>query len=235
MRFDLERNLAETEDFLARQLSSRAAREAQKRKVQRGIGEVLRRMRRSALLTLLMLTALIAYSIVVEPISLLTWLVALPTVFLAAMVALFWPSRRRAQPAPEAGHMPARLDDLARESEEWLLERCRDLPRAALPSVDRILSRLNDLQPALERLPPDSPLAGETHRLIGQHLPRLVDTYLALPPASRDPRLENSHRLAESLDIVADELDRLCSEIGRDCSLSFETQRRFIETRYRDQ
>jgi hypothetical protein len=91
------------------------------------------------------------------------------------------------------------------------------------------------MQPDLSTLSADAPLGGETHRLIGQHLPRLVDTYLALPPRSRDARSENSRRLAESLDIVAEELGRLSAEVHHDRTLHFETQRRFIETRYKDE
>ncbi len=234
MRLDFERALGETEDFLFRQLSSRAAREAQKRKVQRGINEVFRRVRRFAIVMLLLLTALVTYSIFVDPIGILTWFVALPTVFLASAVALFWPSSRR-QPRFEQREAAPQLDLLAGRIEEWLLERCRDLPRTALPAVDTILSLLNEMRPDLSALSPDTPFGGETQRLVGQHLPRLVDTYLALPPRSRDARSENSRRLAESLDIVAEELGRLSSEVHRDRTLHFDTQRRFIETRYKDE
>ena len=232
MRFDIERALGETEDFLHRQLSSRAAREAQKRKVQRGINEVFRRVRRSAIVMLLLLSALVTYSIFSGGIDIFTWFIALPTVFLAAMIALFWPSSR-AQPRFEQREAPLQLGILAGRIEDWLLERCRDLPRAALPAVDKILSRLKEMQPDLAALPPDTPIGGETQRLIGQHLPRLVDTYLALPPGSRDASSENSRRFAESLNIVAEELGRLSSEVHRDHSLHFDTQRRFIETRYK--
>jgi hypothetical protein len=234
MRFDFERALGETEDFLFRQLSSRAAREAQKRKVQRCINEVFRRIRRSAIVLLLLLTALVTYSIFVGGIDILTWFIALPTVFLASVIALFWPSSRR-QLQFEQREAEPQLGTLAGRTEEWLLERCRELPRAALPAVDRIISRLGEMRPDLSALSPDTPVGGETQRLIGQHLPRLVDTYLALPHGSRDARSENSLRLAESLDIVAEELGRLSSEVHRDRSLHFETQRRFIETRYKDE
>ena len=232
MRFDLERTLADTEDFLFRQLSSKAAREAQKRKVTRGINEVFRRVRRATLVTVSLLVALIGYSIFVDPIGLLTWLVALPTIFLISMLSLFWPSRRREALPPRAEEVQPQV--LASRAEEWLLERCPDLPRSALPAVDTILSRLGEMQPDLAAMPADSPLAGETHRLLGQHLPRLVDTFLALPPSAREPRSENSRRLTESLGIVAGEIGRLSAEVSSERTLSFDTQHRFIETRYRD-
>jgi len=232
---DFDRALGETENFLQRQLGSRAAREAQKRKVKRGIEEVVRRIRRATLLFVVLLGSLIGYSILVSPIGLLTWLLILPFLFLATMLALFWPSRRKREaplPAASGSAARSRLDLLARDTEEWLLERCPALPRPALPAADAILDRLRDLQPDLAALPRESPLAGEADRLVGGHLPRLVDSFLELPPAARDPRGENSRRLAESLGVVTDELDRLSGEIGRERRLGFETHHRFIETRY---
>lgn len=234
MPFDFERALLETEDFLHRQLSSKAAREAHKRKVQRGISEVLRRVRRAAIVMVGLLAALVAYSIFVDPIGILTWFVALPTVFLAAMLALFWPSSRAPEPLARRAEV-LKPQVLASRTQEWLLDRCPELPRPALPAVDTILSRLREMQPELATLPADAPLAGETRRLLGEHLPRLVDTFLALPPSARAPRSENSGRLAESLGIVADEVTRLSSQLSRDRTLSFDTQRRFIETRYGDE
>ncbi len=233
MPFEIDRALTETEDFLRRQLGSRAARESQKRKVQRGIREMLRRMRRSALLFVGLLTALIVYSIVVAPIGFLTWFVALPTVFLIALLALFWPSRRRHR-SFEASDTPARLEAAAARTEEWLLERCPELPRQTLPAVDTILVTLSELQPGLAALPKGTPIEGEARRLICQHLPRLVDSYLDLPPAERGSRSESTVRLTESLEIVADELMRLSADITQNRRLGFDTQHRFIETRYRD-
>lgn len=234
MPIDFDRALTETEDFLRRQLGSRAARESHKRKVQRGIQEVFRRIRRSALVFVALLTALIAYSIVVAPIGLLTWMFALPTIFLIAALVLFWPSGARRHEAQFDTDTPARLEAAAAETEDWLLRRCQQLPRQALPPVDTILVTLSEMQPALSSLPRNTPLEGEARRLICQHLPRLVDSYLDLPPSARGPRSESTDRLVDSLEIVADELARLSGEIGQNRQLGFDTQRRFIETRYRD-
>jgi hypothetical protein len=233
MRRDVERALLETEDFLHRQLGSAAARELSKRKVKRGMSEVLRRVRRAALIVLVLMAALIGASIFTS-IGFFTWLLAIPTIFLAALISMFWPSRRSRREearSPAAGGAPAELPLLAGRTEEWLLERCQYLPRPALPAADFILGRLRELQPELARVNPQAPVAGEAQRLIGQHLPRLVDAYLELPP--HDQGGENSRRLAESLDTVAEELDRISEDICRERGLSFETQTRFIESRYR--
>jgi hypothetical protein len=232
---DFERALGDTEDFLRRQLGSRAAREAQKRKVQRGIGEVMRRIRRATLLFLGLIGALLIADLTFADVGFL-WLVALPTFLIASLLALFWPSRRAPARSPSADLAPSEhLDELAGRTENWLLERCSELPRAALPAADTILIRLREMQPGLARLPAEVAVAGEARRLIGRHLPRLVDCYLELPPERRQPQGENERRFAESLEIVADELDRLSGEISRDRLTEFETQRRFLETRYRDE
>ena len=232
---ELERALVETEDFLIRQLGSRAAREASKRKLKRGAAEALRRLRRAGLIFVLLLLALVVWAVAVSPIGFFTWLVALPAVFLAAAISMTFATRgaRRPEAPTEAAVARIPLPTLAGRCEQWLLDRCEELPRAALPAADLILARLQHLQPGLAELPEGSPLHGEVRRLVGGHLPRLVDSYLALPPEARAPGSENDARIAESLDVVAGELTRLCGEIDGCRAASFEIVHRFIETRYR--
>src|SRR5690606_16261484 len=80
MAFELERVLYETEDFLRRSLGgASAAREAKKRKAKRAFEEAMRRVRRAGFLFVGIVAALIAWSLFVAPIGLLTWIVALPT------------------------------------------------------------------------------------------------------------------------------------------------------------
>lgn len=233
---DLERTLVDTEDFLLRQLGSRTAREASARKLKRGAAEAFRRVRRAGLIFVVLVLALIAASAFGAGIGFFTWLVALPVIFLAAALSMTFPTRAARPPqapTPEAvAQIP--LPILAGKCETWLLDRCDELPRAALPAADLIVGRLRHLQPALADVPAASPLHGEVRRLVGGHLPRLVDSYLALPPQARDPRSENSRRLAESLDAVAEEMSRLCGEIDGCRATSFEIEHRFIESRYRE-
>ena len=234
MGFDLERVLHETEDFLRRNvIRSRAAQEAKKRRAQRKMQEALRRVRRAGLILVALLGALVLASILLGSFGLLTWLVAIPTALLFALISLSWPTRRR--PQPVAADVPGvSLADMARRAEEGLLDRSDQLPGRALGASDAIISRLNELQPHLDALDPHSTLAGDARRLICQHLPRLVDTYLDLPASARAPNSEPSRRFAESLGIVAGEMDDLLEQCCRDRHLSFDTQHRFIETRYRE-
>jgi hypothetical protein len=149
------------------------------------------------------------------------------------LISLSWPTRRR--PEPVAADAPgASLAEMARRAEEILLDRSDQLPGRALGASDAIISRLNELQPHLDTLDPDSMLAGDARRLICQHLPRLVDSYLDLPFERPCAQREPSRRFAESLGIVAREMDDLLEQCCRDRHLSFDTQHRFIETRYRE-
>ena len=233
MGFELERVLHETEDFLRRNLGSQSRREAKKRKLRRKFEEWMRRVRRAGLILAGLLLALIAFSLFVDPIGFFTWLVALPTVFLVAFLSLFFGSGKRAR-AEDTTAAPLPLGELAARAEEGLLDRSQELPGRALPAADAIMTRLAELQPHLGTLDPQSMLAGDARRLIGQHLPRLVDSYLDLPPSARTPASESSERFTESLGIVASELDTLLDQCCRDRHDGFETQRRFIESRYRN-
>lgn len=234
MGFELERVLYETEDFLRRHVGSPARRAANKRRARRKLEEFGRRLRRAALLTAGLLATLVVVSILVGGIGFLTLVVALPMILLFALVALFWPTGRRAEAASLEGPGAASLAELALRAEEALLDHCGALPGRALPAVDRVIAGLAELQPHLAALDPGSLLAGEARRLIGQHLPRLIDSYLDLATGERGPASESSQRLIESLGIIADELGELVRQATREKHLNFETQRRFIESRYKE-
>ncbi len=196
----------------------------------------MRRVRRAGLLFAGLLLALLGWSLFGGEVGFLTWIMAIPIALLIAFLSLFFGSGRREPPTVEtaaASSMP--LAELAARAEEALLDRTDALPGRALPAADAIMARLNALQPHLGALEPSSLVAGDARRLIGQHLPRLIDSYLDLPDSARAPGSESSQRFAESLGIVAGELDSLLETCCRDRQIDFDTQQRFIETRYRDE
>lgn len=221
---------------MRRQFGSSAAREANKRRLERGVRAVGRRLRNSAIAFLAMLLLIIA-GIATGYLGIVTTVLALIATFIITVLVLFWPSSGRAR--DEAGPVidvsaSHRLDRLASQTEDWLVQRARALPHEAGPALDRIVARLRDLEPALAATSSDTANGGEAQRLIGQHLPGLVNTWLGLPPQERQPGAEHNRRLADSLIIVADELDHLCEKVGCERIASFDVERRFIETRYRD-
>lgn len=236
MSFELEQVLCDTEDFLRRAIGSPTRRAAKQRRMRRRLEEFGRRAKRSAFVFTALLALLVAFAFV-SPLSLLLWIVALPTILLIAGVLMFQPTRHARRLEAEARAAPESLPlaGLVVRAEEALLDRCSDLPGRALPAVDRIIASLRELQPHLAAVGPrDEALAGEVRRLAGRHLPQLVDSWSALPASARAPRSESSRRVTESLGIVADELDHLLARCCRGVQGEFDTQSRFIEARYRE-
>lgn len=211
-------------------MKSRATREAERRARKRQAQELARRFGRAAMVTGASGAGVLGYGLAVAPVGASGLIAAGAATIAAATAALLWPSRRR--PEGAAALTMVGLGTLTQEAEDWLLRQRGQLPGRAAPAIDAILTRLHDIQPHLAALDPNAPLAGEARRLIGEHLPRLVDSYLGVPASARDANREIAVRLIDGLGIVAGELQRLCEEVGRDRLLSFETQGRFLETRY---
>lgn len=236
MSFELERVLYETEDFLRRAIGSPTRRAAKKRRMQRKMEELGRRARRSGIVAAALLIILLGFSLY-SPGIFFAWLFAVPVILFVAIILMFQPTRQAQRLETEARLTPQTLPlpELAIRAEDGLLDRCNELPGRALPAADRIMANLRELQPHLPALgPQDAALEGELRRLIGQHLPQLVDSWLALPAPARTAGSESSRRLTESLGIVADEMDHLLERCCREVQSDFDTQSRFIETRYRE-
>ncbi len=228
---DTERALERAEEFLRRHMKSKAAREAERRQRRRQWQELTRRLGRAVAVTGASGAGIVGYGLAVAPVG-ATGLIAVGAATVAAATGmLLWPTRRQA----ETGTLALTpLDTLATDAEDWLVRQRPKLPSRAAAGVDAVLVRLHDLQPQLVQLDSNAPLAGEARRLIGEHLPRLVDSFLGVPAASRQANPEIERQLLDGLRIVADELTRLAQEVGRDRLLDFKTQGRFLETRYGD-
>ncbi|HMJ93782.1 MAG TPA: hypothetical protein VK472_06760, partial [Allosphingosinicella sp.] len=100
--------------------------------------------------------------------------------------------------------------------------------------LDAIFVHLADLEPGLGDVSPSSTLAWEARRLLGDHLPRLVHAYCELPAAARDQDPAHGQRLVSGLVTLVDALAQLSKEVNRDRLMRFETQGRFLDSRYRD-
>ena len=213
-------------------------------RLQRGLRSIFVRMRRAGITFVVLFAALVIYMLGSAGVGFFTFLLAMAGIVMLSLTAMALPvrDRTRRKPAKEDwaprpivdGGPAVRLDRLTEQTENWLLTRCRALPSAAGPALDRIIHRLRDLQPSLATVKTETPLGGEAQRLIGQHLPDLVTTYLSLPPGERSFHDETSRRLADSLGIVADQMDDLCERVRTERLMGFEAERRFIESRYRD-
>lgn len=227
MVFDINQALQQAEEFLRRNIKSKAVREAEKRRRERQAREAMRRFGRSAAVMGASGAGIVGYGVAVAPIGFTGLVAACTATVIAASATLLWPTRK----AKGGALAEADLGDLVLAAEDWLLRKRPVMPVRALPAFDTILARLHDLHPHLAGADPSTLAAGEVRRLVGGHLPRLIDSYLTMPSTARDSTAERG--LVEDLRTLADEITRLCHEVGRDSLFTFETHRRFIESRYR--
>jgi len=230
MGFDLAGMIRQADEYFRLHLKSKAVREAEKRRAERQSREAGRRMKRAALVGGTSGAGIIGYSQLVAPLAGPALAAAAGAALLLAIGALARPSRRR---PGDGDFSQAELAALPGEAEDWLLARRDRLPVDCRPLLDRIFRRLGDLQPHLGTLPPHSGAAWEARRLLGDHLPRLILAYEAIPALAREQDGEVGARLRGGLATLADALDQLCREICRAPLMTFETQGRFIEARYR--
>jgi hypothetical protein len=112
------------------------------------------------------------------------------------------------------------------------------LPAPAARQVDRIGTTLPLLEQRLAELDPLDPIAQDARRLMGKHLPDLIDRYERVPAAYRQEKdgegLTVDERLVASLDAARTALDDVADRLSRSDREAFETQGRFIESRYKD-
>ena len=231
MGIDLAGLWRQADEYIRLHIKSKAVRDAEKRRTERQSLEAGRRLKRAALVGGASGAGIAGYGLLVAPLAGPALVAAGGAAVLAVAIALSRPSGPR---GTDGDFSQAELAALPGEAEDWLLARRDGLALDARPQLDRIFRRLGDLQPHLATLPPHSTAAWEARRLLGDHLPRLILAYEAIPPSARTEEAEVAARLCRGLATIADALDQLCREVCRDPLMSFETQGRFLEARYRD-
>jgi len=115
----------------------------------------------------------------------------------------------------------------------------RALPAPAQAQLDGISSILPSLKQTLERVDTFDPRAQDARRLMSIHLPGLIDRYGNVPTAYRKEQDGEGktvdERLVESLAAARSALDEVSEQLARQDLAAFETQGRFIKSRYGDQ
>ena len=144
--------------------------------------------------------------------------------------------RATATPAPSAdlpnGAMVDRFDS-------YIYKVRRALPAPAQAQLDGISSILPSLKQTLERVDTLDPRAQDARRLMSIHLPGLIDRYGNVPTAYRKEQDGEGktvdERLVESLAAARSALDEVSEQLARQDMAAFETQGRFIKSRYGEQ
>ena len=123
---------------------------------------------------------------------------------------------------------------------DTLLARKRGaLPAPAASRIDAISRQLPLLESRLAETETLDPLAQDARRLMGKHLPELIERYERVPAAYRAERdgegLTVDERLVQGLSAANAALDDLGRKLAREDMAAFETQGRFIESRYKEE
>src|SRR3954469_3729004 len=134
-------------------------------------------------------------------------------------------------------------DDMPNQAVVQRLDSLLVRKRAALPApaarrIDAISQQLPLLESRLGQTEMLDPLAQDARRLMGKHLPELIERYERVPAAYRAERdgdgLTVDERLVQGLDAAKAALDDLGRKLAHEDLAAFETQGRFIESRYKE-
>ena len=212
--------------------SVRAAARRERQRLNAGLGRTFGRIG-MAILAISIVTIIIG---LITPIGMFGFLAAVGLA--VGVAALLVVSSKRQIEAPNVspdlpnGQMVQRFDS-------YLFRTRRALPAPAQAEVDHLSAMLPPLRQTLERVADGDPNAQDARRLMSTHLPGLIDRYLHVPQAYRSERdgedVSVDERLVEALAAGRVALTEISEKLARADMAAFETQGRFIQSRYKDE
>ena len=221
-------------DRVMRQLDERegAVREAARRERQRLNTDLMLRFSRIgvAIGIISIITIVVGF---IQPIGMFGFLAAVGVAIGIAALLGFMPSGKNDPTAPPAdlpnGEMVQRFDS-------YLYRQRAALPPPARAEIDALSRILPSLKQTLERVDDLNPDAQDARRLMSVHLPGLIERYANVPPAYRSQKdgedVTIDERLVEGLHAGRDALAEVAEKLARSDMAAFETQGRFIKSRY---
>ena len=169
------------------------------------------------------------------PIGMFGFLAAVGLAIGVAALLAFSPSAERNAAAPSAD-LPNGL--MVQRFDSYLYRTRAALPPPAQAEIDAISATLPSLRQTLERVDNFDPNAQDARRLMSIHLPGLIERYTRVPTAFRkEPDGEGKtpdERLVEALAAGRSALHDISENLARADMAAFETQGRFIKSRYAD-
>ena len=226
--------IARFDEVMGRIDRTAASRAAESRQFSRTGRVWMHRAIGAALAVGLIMVATTVIGVILNGIGLGGFVLSLVTM---AAAALYFLTPRREKPIVDYQEdMPnqavvQRLDSL-------LVRKRAALPAPAARRIDAISQQLPLLESRLGETDMLDPLAQDARRLMGKHLPELIERYERVPAAYRSERdgegLTVDERLVQGLDAAKTALDDLGRKLAHEDLAAFETQGRFIETRYKE-
>jgi hypothetical protein len=127
------------------------------------------------------------------------------------------------------------LATLAGKTEIWLEAQRPALPAPAISVMQDIGVRLDQLAPQLQTLDDNDPAAREVRKLVGEHLPELVNGYKRIPESLK--RKEHGgktpeQQLVDGLKLIDREIETMTGQISRGELDKLAVRGRYLELRY---
>jgi hypothetical protein len=172
--------------------------------------------------------------LLLKPIGMFGFLAAIVASVVVASLVMARGGRRTVSPPAPAADLPNGL--MVERFDSYLYRTRRALPAAAQAQIDAISALLPSLRETLERVETLDPNAQDARRLMSIHLPALIDRYARVPAAFRQEKDGEGktldERLVEGLAAGRQALAETAEQLARADMAAFETQGRFIKSRY---
>lgn len=122
-------------------------------------------------------------------------------------------------------------------TELWLEAQRPALPAPAVQLVDQIGVQLDGLGVQLEGIDPAEPAAQEVRKLVGEHLPGMVESYRRIPAHLRKEERGGrtaDQQLADGLGKISREIDEVTRQLAAGDLDALAVQGRYLDYRYGD-
>lgn len=127
------------------------------------------------------------------------------------------------------------LGTLAGKTEIWLEAQRPALPAPAVTLMQDIGVRLDQLAPQLQTLDENDPAAREVRKLVGEHLPELINGYKRIPDSLKHKEHAGktpSQQLVDGLKLIDREIETMTGQISRGELDKLAVRGRYLEMRY---
>ncbi|RKF20619.1 hypothetical protein D6851_10810 [Altericroceibacterium spongiae] len=127
------------------------------------------------------------------------------------------------------------VQQLVSRTELWLEAQRSALPAPAAQMIDRIGVQLDGLGVQLEGIEPGHPAAVETRKLVGEHLPDMVEAYRKIPQHLRREERAGATpdaQLIDSLGKISEEIDSVTRQLADGALDDLAIRTRYLDYRY---
>lgn len=204
--------------------------------IRRNVTRVGRRVGNIGIAIAVLIAATIGFGLFVGPIGLNGLFLVVAALLLVLIFFSVMPLDREPRRVKYSDQLPTKA--VVQQLSGMLSRRRTALPAPAARRIDSISQQLPLLESRLAEMDVLDPLAQDARRLMGKHLPELIDRYEKVPAQYRGQRdgegMTVDERLVASLDAANNALGEIGAKLSRADRDAFETQGRFIESRYRD-